>query len=232
MAIPDTAPSAGVTPWHAERVPRQVALKLPDAGPMDLGAGAWVELHPGFVDDRMVCMEELAATLPLRVEWLRLFGRRQVTPRRTSWHGEPWARYAYSGRVFEPAPWTDGLAALRDRLLVRTGVRFTGVLANEYRDGRDSMGWHADDEPELGPEPHDVRVASISLGARRRFVLRSRAERTRRVEFELGYGDLLVMGGTTQQHFEHAVPKTAKPVGPRLNLTFRVVLPPPDVSVR
>jgi alkylated DNA repair dioxygenase AlkB len=126
--------------------------------------------------------------------------------------------------VFHPRPWADALAGLRDRLETHTGVRFTGVLANYYRDGRDSMGWHADDERELGPTPDDIRVASISLGAPRRFVLRSRGvDPSRRIELALGHGDLLIMAGTTQRHYQHAVPKTARPVGPRLNLTFRVV---------
>jgi alkylated DNA repair dioxygenase AlkB len=170
-------------------------------------------------------MARLVQTLPLRAETLVLFGQRKTTPRLTSWHGDPHARYAYSGRGFEPAPWTDELASLRERLRAATGIRYSGVLANYYRDGSDSMGWHADDERELGPSPDDIRVASISLGAPRRFVLRARDDRSHRLEFPLGHGDLLVMGGTTQRHFVHAVPKTARVVGPRLNLTFRVVGP-------
>jgi alkylated DNA repair dioxygenase AlkB len=96
------------------------------------------------------------------------------------------------------------------------------VLVNYYRDGRDAMGEHADDEPELGPATNDIRIASVSLGAPRRFVLRHR--RTREVRaFALGEGSLLVMGGTTQQHYRHHVPRTRTPVGPRMNLTFRVI---------
>jgi alkylated DNA repair dioxygenase AlkB len=98
------------------------------------------------------------------------------------------------------------------------------ALANYYRDGRDSMGWHADDERELGPSPDDVAVASLSLGAARRFLLRHRTRGETR-ELALGDGSLLVMRGTTQRHWRHALPKTRAAVGPRLNLTFRVVRP-------
>jgi alkylated DNA repair dioxygenase AlkB len=167
-------------------------------------------------------MARLIESLPLRQETIVLFGRTVAMPRLTSWHGDPGCSYAYSGRVFQPAPWTPELAILRDRLAAREGCAFNSVLVNHYRDGRDSMGEHADDEPELGPWADDVRIASVSLGAERRFVLRHR--RTRRVyAFHLGEGSVLVMGGTTQRHFRHHLPRTPAPVGPRVNLTFRVI---------
>jgi alkylated DNA repair dioxygenase AlkB len=169
-------------------------------------------------------MERLRATLPLRVEMLRIGAREVATPRRTSWHGDPGTIYAYSGRTFEPSPWTAELSDIRARVALRTGVVFGSVLVNEYRDGSDSMGWHSDDEPELGPRaPGDVLIASVSLGAARRFVLRHRRRKDERRELALGGGDLLVMGGTTQHRWQHAVPKTARPVLPRMNLTFRLV---------
>ena len=119
-------------------------------------------------------------------------------PRLTSWHGDPGCSYAYSGRLFHPAPWTPELAALRDRLIAAEGCAFNSVLVNHYRDGADSMGEHADDEPELGPSRDDVRIASISLGAPRRFVLRHR--RTRRVHaFAARRGKPPRHGGTTQR---------------------------------
>jgi alkylated DNA repair dioxygenase AlkB len=189
----------------------------------DLGQGAWLAVVEGFAPDHAALMERLAATLPLQVETIRLFGREVETPRLTSWHGDPGARYAYSGRLFEPRPWTAELQALRARLDGAVGVAFNSVLVNHYRDGRDSMGEHADDEPELGPAPDDVRIASLSLGARRRFLLRHKRSKTV-VELSLGEGNLLVMGGTTQRHFRHRVPPTAAPVGARMNLTFRVIV--------
>lgn len=182
---------------------------------IDLGEGAWIAITPRAIPDHELRMARLRETLPLRAETLHICGREITTPRRTSWHGD--AAYTYSGRRFEPAPWTPELLEIRELLEQIVGVRFNSVLANEYRDGRDSMGWHADDEPELGP-----LIASVSLGAPRRFAMRHRRKKERR-EHVLGEGDLFVMGGTTQRRWQHSVPKTAKPVGPRLNLTFRVV---------
>ena len=102
-----------------------------------------------------------------------------------------------------------------------TGIGFNSVLANLYRDGRDRMGWHSDDERELGPRPV---IASLSLGACRRFVLRHRREVSSKLAIELPHGSLLVMRGETQRHYRHALPATAKPVGPRINLTFRRIV--------
>jgi alkylated DNA repair dioxygenase AlkB len=192
---------------------------------IDLGQGAWVTVEPAFVQDHLALMTRLSASLPLRQETIVLFGKTVSMPRLTSWHGDPDCSYAYSGRVFEPAPWTPELSDLRDRLVRREGCAFNSVLVNYYRDGRDSMGEHADDEPELGPSRDDIRIASVSLGGARRFVLRHR--RTRGVHaFELGEGSVLVMGGTTQRYFRHHVPRTRQPIGPRMNLTFRVISMP------
>lgn len=153
-----------------------------------------------------------------------MFGRMVKTPRLTSWHGDPSCSYRYSGRTFTPKPWTQVLLTLRDRIHHETGVLFNSVLANLYRDQRDAMGAHSDDEPELGPHRDDVRIASLSLGERRRFVVSPKDKQHAPLKLALGEGDLLVMGGTTQRHYRHALPRVAKPTGPRLNLTFRVVL--------
>ncbi len=194
-----------------------------EAARRDLGDGAWVALLEGFVGDDIALMERLWTTLPLGPQTIRLAGREVLSPRLVSWHGDPHAHYRYSGRTFAPNPWTQELLALKTRLDAAVGVVFNSVLANYYRDGRDSMGEHADDEPELGPAPDNVVIASVSLGARRRFLLRDRRHRTSQA-FALGDGNLLVMGGTTQRHFTHRVPRTADAVGPRMNLTFRVVV--------
>lgn len=189
----------------------------------DLGDGARVVLVPGFVPEHAAMMSVLVESLPLRQEALVLFGRENQTPRLTSWHGDPGCAYRYSGRTFEPHAWTRELSDVRARLREATGYDFNGMLANFYRDGSDSMGAHSDDERELGPHPDDVAVASVSLGARRRFLLERKRGGDRR-EYLLGEGDLLLMTGTTQRHFKHWVPRTSKPVGPRLNLTFRVLV--------
>jgi alkylated DNA repair dioxygenase AlkB len=119
-------------------------------------------------------------------------------------------------------PWTPELQRIRQRVEELTAHRYNSVLLNLYRDGRDGMGWHADDEPELGREPV---IASVSLGATRRFKLRHRRSRIAASALDLAHGDLLLMAGQTQHEYAHAVPKTARPVGERVNLTFRWIRP-------
>jgi len=164
--------------------------------------------------------EQLFGELEQAIAWeqhdITLFGRTVPTPRLTAWIAD--AAYAYSGVVNQPRPWPRPLAALRDQLVAETGVGFNSCLANLYRDGSDSMGYHSDDEPELGPRPI---IASVSLGARRSFAVRHRVTR-QRWTWALGEGDLLVMSAESQSDYAHAVPKTAKPTGPRMNLTFRL----------
>jgi alkylated DNA repair dioxygenase AlkB len=190
----------------------------------ELADGAWVDLWPALVPDPDgALLAALVAELPLRVETYRMMGREVRSPRLVSWHGDPDTAYAYSGVYHEPAPWTPRLAGLRARVEAVTGLGFNSVLVNLYRDGQDGMGWHADAEPEIGPTVADRWVASLSLGHPRRFVLAHKKTRARH-EFELGNGTLLVMRGTTQTHYRHSVPKTARPVGPRLNLTFRHIV--------
>ena len=170
--------------------------------------------------------DALFATLRAQVPWevhrLRLFGREVASPRLSCWIGDPDAVYAYSGATFVPHSWPPALRALRERLAHALGADFNSVLANLYRDGRDAMGWHSDDEPELGAAPV---IASLSLGAMRRFVLKSRGDAGHRLALDLPHGSLLVMAGATQRLYRHALPRTAKPVGPRINLTFRRIRP-------
>jgi alkylated DNA repair dioxygenase AlkB len=151
---------------------------------------------------------------------IRLFGRQCEVPRLSCWMGDPGTRYRYSGSLFEPRPWPPALSALRTRVEQACATRFNSVLANLYRSGSDSMGWHSDDEPELGPAPV---IASLSLGASRRFCLRHRRDPQLRWEHALEHGSLLVMAGATQRNYRHALPKTRRAVGERVNLTFRWV---------
>lgn len=160
----------------------------------------------------------LCASIPFEQHRLRLFGREVDAPRLSCWIGDRHARYRYSGTTFDPHPWPDALRALRDRVESACGARFNSVLANLYRDGRDAMGWHSDDEPELGPRPV---IASVSLGGTRRFRLRPRHANAPGTTLELPHGSLLCMAGSTQHNYMHAVPRTRRPVAQRLNLTFR-----------
>lgn len=164
--------------------------------------------------------DELRASTEWRQEEVLIFGRRRLVPRLVAWYGDPGARYTYSGTPHEPLPWTPAIQRVRERVHELAGHTFNGVLLNLYRDGRDGMGWHSDDEPELGRDPV---IASVSFGATRRFRLRHRKRRELAAEIPLAHGSLLLMAGSTQHHWLHAVPKTSSAVGPRVNLTFRGV---------
>ena len=188
---------------------------------IELEPGAWLEVWYRLCPDHEALLHRLCAELPLATETYRIAGREVNAPRLLSWHGDPGTSYTYSGVRHEPHPWTPVLAELRRLVESTSALTLNAVLANYYRDGRDSMGWHADAEPEVGPTPEDRWIASLSLGGNRRFVLRHRRQRDRSCELDLGEGSLLVMRGTTQTNYRHAVPKTARPVAPRLNLTFR-----------
>lgn len=172
--------------------------------------------------------DELFARLLEDVPWerhrLRLFGREVDAPRLSCWIGDAGAIYMYSRSRFEPRPWTASLRLLRERVEHACQARFNSVLANLYRDGQDSMGWHSDDEPELGVQP---LIASVSLGAERRFRFRRRVPRGARaappVGIVLSHGSLLCMAGDTQHHYQHDLPKSAGVSAPRINLTFRLI---------
>jgi alkylated DNA repair dioxygenase AlkB len=156
--------------------------------------------------------------IALETHRIKLFGREIDSPRRSCWIGDTGASYIYSNTRFEPRPWSPALAALREAIAIAAGERFNSVLANLYRDGRDSMGWHCDDEPELGPSPV---IASLSLGATRRFSLKQKRAGAKPIVLDLPSGSLLLMRGQTQKNYRHALPKTTKPVAERINLTFR-----------
>jgi len=168
--------------------------------------------------DRLV--DEVTDTTPWRQEVIRLYGRESPVPRLTAWHGDPNAVYAYSNIAMDPEPWSAPLGEIRDLVEIETGVRFNSVLCNLYRNGRDGVAWHSDDEAELGGRPV---IASISLGDTRTFQLRHRTRPDLRHQIDLPHGSLLIMRGPTQHHWKHQVPKTARPVGARINLTYRTV---------
>ena len=171
--------------------------------------------------------ERLFAVLSATIAWdqstIRLYGRPVKIPRLNAWYGDSGAGYSYSGTRFEPRPWTAELSQIKSRLEQATGAQFNSVLCNLYRDGNDSVAWHSDDEPELGENP---LIASLSMGETRRFLLKHRRNRELdTLSLPLESGSLLVMSGALQHHWLHALPKSTRPLGPRINLTFRQVKP-------
>jgi alkylated DNA repair dioxygenase AlkB len=185
-------------------------------------AGADLLLAPAFLSpgEADAAFAALRQAIPWEVHRIRLFGREVDSPRLSAWIGDPGTAYRYSGATFAPRPWPPALQALRERIAGAAGAPFNSVLANLYRDGRDTMGWHSDDERALGPHPV---IASLSLGATRRFRLRRRDDARVGLTLDLPPGSLLLMRGATQRTTRHALPRTARPVGERINLTFRQV---------
>lgn len=152
---------------------------------------------------------------------ITMHGKRLAVPRLDVWYGDAGRDYRYSGASFRALPWTGALVEIKAELEERLQLSFNSVLANLYRTGQDSVAWHSDDEPELGPNPV---IASLSLGAERRFSLRHKSRRDlETVRLDLPNGSLLLMAGATQHHWQHQLSKTARTVGPRINLTFRRV---------
>lgn len=185
------------------------------------GADLTLIRHPDLGEHRDALLAALLAETPWQQETITLYGRTHLQPRLLAWYGEPEASYRYSGKTHEPLPWTGRLRALRQRMEELADARFNSVLVNCYRDGRDSMGLHADDEPELGPEPV---IASLSLGEERVLYFRHKRDRgIRGVDIPLPHGSVLLMRGATQAHWKHGIRKVNGPCGPRVNLTFRRV---------
>jgi alkylated DNA repair dioxygenase AlkB len=187
-------------------------------------AGADLLLDPRFLPaataDKLFASlrDPVQAGIDWEVHRLKLFGREVESPRLSRWIGDPGASYRYSGVRFEPASWPRALNMVRKAVSAAAGEEFNSVLANLYRDGNDTMGWHSDDEPELGAQPI---IASLSLGATRKFVLKSRAPGGGKLELQLSHGSLLVMRGDTQKNYRHSLPRTKQATGERINLTFR-----------
>lgn len=163
---------------------------------------------------------DLLTTLAWQQEQISMFGKNHKVPRLQVWMGDQQAHYHYSGLALLPQPWSPVAVAIKQKIEACCNQRFNSVLINLYRDGQDSNGWHSDDEPELGKNPV---IASLSLGATRRFRLRHKNCKDQTYSLDLISGSLLLMAGTTQHYWQHCLTKTAKRVGPRINLTFRQV---------
>jgi alkylated DNA repair dioxygenase AlkB len=164
-------------------------------------------------------MQRLSVDLQWEQVFVEVFNRRAPQPRLTCWYGDEGKSYSYSGTRLTPLPWTQLLIDIKQRTEEVAGVTFNSVLANLYRDGSDSVSWHADNEPELGTEP---TIASVTFGATRRFDMRHRNS-NEKVSIGLSSGSVLVMSGLSQARWQHQIAKTKKLIGPRINLTFRTI---------
>ncbi|GAB3107544.1 alpha-ketoglutarate-dependent dioxygenase AlkB [Aestuariicella hydrocarbonica] len=186
--------------------------------------GGELTLYPQWVSERKACslFRWLEKSLAWEQSVIQIYGRPVVIPRLNAWYGDPGCNYQYSGYRLPLNAWLDPLSEIRTRLHDELGVETNSVLANLYRDGQDSVGWHSDDEPELGQNPV---IASLSLGGERRFSFRHRRDKTMPpLHLTLTPGSLLVMSGAVQHNWHHCLPKSRKVTAPRINLTYRKVV--------
>jgi len=202
----------------------ELFMSLPAAGPLRLEMpDADVLLFERFFDEEQSrrYFSELAAGAPWQQDDFTIHGKTIPVPRLTAWYGDDSKRYSYSGLTFHAQPWSPLLMKIKRRVEAEAGTQFNTALLNYYRDGRDSVQWHSDDEPELGRNPV---IASVSFGATRVFRMKHVKDKALSgVDIPLHDGSLLLMQGSTQHFWKHQVPKTAKPVGPRINITFRTI---------
>ncbi|MDB5130516.1 MAG: alpha-ketoglutarate-dependent dioxygenase AlkB [Mucilaginibacter sp.] len=167
----------------------------------------------------------LLETFIHQIQWIQetahMYGKIIKTPRLIAWHGDMSQSYSFSGNKYNPAPWTKELLTIKNRVEPIAGVKFNSVLLNYYRDGNDSVAWHSDDEYELGLKP---MIASVSFGQARRFDVRYKQDHKLKYAVNLENGSLLLMKGDLQRFWQHRIAKSTRPMLPRVNLTFRVII--------
>lgn len=191
----------------------KIILKLPDSD---------IIYFPGFIplEKAQQNFQYFEETIPWQQDKIKVFGKVHDQPRLTALFGNNQKPYSYSGITMHPHLFTPELSQIKNAIEKVADTKFTTCLLNYYRDGKDSNGWHSDDEKELGTNPI---IASVSLGAERFFHLRKKADKTQKHKILLESGSLLLMKGKTQHCWQHQIPKTSKPIGSRINLTFRIL---------
>ena len=167
-----------------------------------------------------VFLEDLLSYTPWKQERMKWYGKMVDLPRLSAWYGDPGKVYRYSGITAEPKPWNKTLSSIKSEIERVSHVRFNSALLNLYRDGHDKVSWHSDDEPELG---HDPVIGSVSFGEARVFRFKHRRNSSLRAEVQLSHGSYLLMRGGTQANWLHEIPRTTRPLKPRINLTFRTI---------
>ena len=191
----------------------KIVFQVPDAH---------IEYYPNFFSEEQanVLFEKLLIETSWQQDNITVYGKTYPQPRLTALFGNEGKPYSYSNITMHPQPWNETLLQMKLKITEVTLCDFTTVLLNRYRNGQDSNGWHADNEKELGTNP---AIASISLGAARAFHLQHNSIKEARLKLTLEHGSLLLMKGTTQHYWKHQIPKTAKTVDQRINLTFRTI---------
>ena len=187
-------------------------------------AGGELWVMPNFLSAEKAAAyyRQIKETINWRQEKIKMYGKTHPLPRLTAWHADAGCHYKYAGILCRPDPWTPALLEIKqqiEQLLPRQ--KFNSVLLNLYRDGHDKMGWHADDEKELGVNP---TIASVSLGAIRRFDLKHRKNKALKLQIALNPGSLLLMTGGLQHHWLHQVPAQKRVRAARINLTYRKII--------
>lgn len=165
-------------------------------------------------------LESFISKLPWESMTIKMFGRDTKIPRLQCWIGDEGCEYRYSGKQLNRQIWNQDLTMIRKKIFKELKIDFNSVLANYYRDGKDSMGWHSDDEKELGPNP---TIASISFGSERDLVFRNKISK-KTLTIPQTNGCLILIDGETQKNWQHSIKKTQKVIGPRINLTFRNII--------
>jgi alkylated DNA repair dioxygenase AlkB len=165
-------------------------------------------------------LNRLIENLPWESMMIKMFGKNLKIPRLQCWIGDEGCDYKYSGKMLNRQNWTKELMIIREKIFQETKIDFNSVLANYYRDGKDSMGWHSDDEKELGPNP---TIASISFGSERNLYFRNKISK-KIISIPQRHGCLVMIDGRTQKNWQHSIKKTQKIIGPRINLTFRNII--------
>jgi alkylated DNA repair dioxygenase AlkB len=178
--------------------------------------------YPGFFspDESDYYFNSLRNEIQWKQEPIKIFGKEVMQPRLTAWHGDSDKPYTYSGITMQPHPWTKSLQSIKQKIEAVAGIKFTSALLNLYRDGSDSMGWHRDNEKELGDQPV---IGSVSFGATRTFQFRNYKTKKDLKSLELTNGSFLLMRGDTNHYWEHSVPKKRQVLKERINITFRVI---------
>jgi alkylated DNA repair dioxygenase AlkB len=213
--------------------PRAAADKLTTSAP-NVKPGTWTNLgngaRLGYWPAALTALNcphlfnQLIDTVPWQQREVRVMGRLVMQPRLVSYMADgPHLAYTYSGLTLQPLPWAAPVQQIKQEVEKLAGATFNSCLLNYYRDGKDHLSWHSDNEALYGPQP---TIASVSLGASRDFILRSIADSSVKIKLQLSQGDVLVMSGTMQQHWLHSVPKRKALSEPRVNLTFRSIVKP------